>query len=187
MTLGSDPTADRARLGFSNKGGLVSCTMETMSGPRMLMCPPDYFGIEYEINPWMNVQFGSDAERSRRQWNALEEALEDLGVSVELIEPVAGLPDLVFTANVGSCLPESLYRFTVSVRRSAGGGAPILKPGRGAGVSRLCVCPRATISKGPATPCSAATRYSPATDSEATCAAINGSATGSDWRFCHSS
>ena len=32
------------------------------------MCPPDYFGIEYEINPWMNIQTGSDPELSRRQW-----------------------------------------------------------------------------------------------------------------------
>lgn len=22
--------------------------------PRILMCRPDYFGIEYEINPWMD-------------------------------------------------------------------------------------------------------------------------------------
>ena len=22
--------------------------------PHILMCPPDYYGIEYEINPWMS-------------------------------------------------------------------------------------------------------------------------------------
>ena len=38
------------------------------------MCPPDYFGIEYEINPWMNVRVGSDTERSRRQWNCAPRA-----------------------------------------------------------------------------------------------------------------
>ena len=37
---------------------------------RILMCPPDYFGIEYEINPWMNSQDGSDPEQSRRQWQS---------------------------------------------------------------------------------------------------------------------
>ena len=26
-----------------------------MRQPRILMCPPDYYGIEYEINPWMHV------------------------------------------------------------------------------------------------------------------------------------
>ncbi len=65
------------------------------------MCPPDYFGIEYEINPWMNVRVGSDAERSHRQWTALYQTLQQLGVAVDLIEPVPGLPDLVFTANAG--------------------------------------------------------------------------------------
>jgi N-dimethylarginine dimethylaminohydrolase len=65
------------------------------------MCPPDYFGIEYEINPWMNVHTASDAERALAQWNALRLALEALGASVELVAPVRGLPDLVFTANAG--------------------------------------------------------------------------------------
>ena len=75
--------------------------MDTASAPRILMCPPDYFGIEYEINPWMNVRVGSDPERARRQWNALHETLQELGVVVDLLEPVTGLPDLVFTANAG--------------------------------------------------------------------------------------
>ena len=75
--------------------------MDTVSAPRILICPPDHFAIEYEINPWMNVRVGSDAGRARQQWTALRNALEGLGVSVDLIEPVRGLPDLVFTANAG--------------------------------------------------------------------------------------
>ena len=27
--------------------------------PRILMCPPDHYGIEYEINPWMNRSLGA--------------------------------------------------------------------------------------------------------------------------------
>jgi N-dimethylarginine dimethylaminohydrolase len=75
--------------------------METLSAPAILMCPPDHFAIEYEINPWMNVRVGSDAGLARQQWTALYQALRGLGVSVDLIEPVRGLPDLVFTANAG--------------------------------------------------------------------------------------
>jgi N-dimethylarginine dimethylaminohydrolase len=75
--------------------------METVPSQRILMCPPDYFGIEYEINPWMSVRVGSDAERARQQWRALYDTLREMGVSVDLIEPVPGLPDLVFTANAG--------------------------------------------------------------------------------------
>ncbi|APW64032.1 dimethylarginine dimethylaminohydrolase family protein [Paludisphaera borealis] len=69
--------------------------------PRILMCPADYFGIEYEINPWMSVQKGTDPERSSAQWKALHQTLVDLGVEIDLMEPVKGLPDLVFTANAG--------------------------------------------------------------------------------------
>ena len=39
--------------------------METESAAKILMCPPDYFAIEYEINPWMNVRVGSEAALAR--------------------------------------------------------------------------------------------------------------------------
>ncbi len=88
-----------------------------MQAARILMCPPDYFGIEYEINPWMNVRVGSDAERSRAQWGALTSTLRELGATVELMEPAAGLPDLVFTANAGLVYRDlficSRFRFQV--------------------------------------------------------------------------
>lgn len=71
------------------------------SSPRILMCPPDYYGIEYEINPWMDRRQKSDPIKSRQQWQTLYDALLGLGVTVELIPPVRGLPDLVFTANAG--------------------------------------------------------------------------------------
>ncbi len=69
--------------------------------PRILMCPPDHYGIEYEINPWMDRRVGSDPQESSRQWQGLRDTLVDLGVTVELVDPEPGLPDLVFTANAG--------------------------------------------------------------------------------------
>jgi N-dimethylarginine dimethylaminohydrolase len=81
------------------------------------MCSPDYFGIEYEINPWMNVQVGSNAELARRQWQELYEALTELGAEIDLLSPVPGLPDLVFTANAGLVFRDlflpSRFRFGV--------------------------------------------------------------------------
>ena len=71
------------------------------STPTILMCPPDYYGIEYEINPWMSRSRASDSERSREQWGKLRELLVSLGADVRLMDPVSGLPDLVFTANAG--------------------------------------------------------------------------------------
>jgi N-dimethylarginine dimethylaminohydrolase len=83
------------------------------------MCPPDYYGIEYEINPWMNRQVGSEPAESRRQWTALGQTLRDLGVEIELLEPVAGLPDLVFTANAGLIFHDLFFssQFRYGVRQ----------------------------------------------------------------------
>ena len=86
---------------------------------RILMCPPDHYAIEYEINPWMSRQVGSDAAESVRQWIALRDVLADLGATIEVMEPVAGLPDLVFTANAG-LIYEDLFlssRFRHGVRQ----------------------------------------------------------------------
>ena len=69
--------------------------------PRILMCPPDHYGIEYEINPWMNLQVNADHALAVRQWHQLCEHLRGMGATIELLEPVKGLPDLVFTANAG--------------------------------------------------------------------------------------
>jgi len=69
---------------------------------RILVCPPDYFGIEYEINPWMRVSDATDSDTSKAQWHNLARVLEeDVGVKLERMTPIKGLPDLVFTANAG--------------------------------------------------------------------------------------
>src|ERR1700754_4925317 len=72
-----------------------------MRQPRILMCPPDHYGIEYEINPWMNRSRGSSPVRAQAQWHALEAQLRSLHVQLEFMTPQPGLPDLVFTANAG--------------------------------------------------------------------------------------
>ncbi|MEX0714966.1 MAG: arginine deiminase-related protein [Planctomycetaceae bacterium] len=69
--------------------------------PTILMCPPDFYAIEYEINPWMSRSRQSDPSGSRAQWRALFDLLESLGADILLMNPVQGLPDLVFTANAG--------------------------------------------------------------------------------------
>lgn len=69
--------------------------------PRILMCPPTFYGIEYEINPWMNRARQADHELATEQWQGLHDQLLAAGAAVELLEPVTGMPDLVFTANAG--------------------------------------------------------------------------------------
>jgi N-dimethylarginine dimethylaminohydrolase len=70
--------------------------------PPLLMCRPTHFGIEYEINPWMSLERQADRALALSQWETLYFFLvRDIGLTVELIEPVRGLPDMVFTANAG--------------------------------------------------------------------------------------
>ena len=70
-------------------------------GRRFLMCPPTHFGVLYEINPWMHTEVRVDADRAMEQWEGLVSALREAGAQVETMEPVEGLPDIVFTANAG--------------------------------------------------------------------------------------
>ena len=65
----------------------------------ILMCRPDHFGVEYEINPWMHVSVSVDHALAAAQWTALHDTYRGLGAAVDLAEPRAGLPDMVFTAN----------------------------------------------------------------------------------------
>ena len=86
--------------------------------PRILMCPPDHYGIEYEINPWMNRSLGAVRTLAFSQWKALHATLVSLGATVELLDPQPGLPDLVFTANAGLMFRELFLssRFKHEVR-----------------------------------------------------------------------
>ena len=65
------------------------------------MCPPEHFEVLYEINSWMHTEVQVDPERARAQWDSLVASLSASGAEIELLEPVVGLPDLVFTANAG--------------------------------------------------------------------------------------
>jgi N-dimethylarginine dimethylaminohydrolase len=64
-----------------------------------LMCPPEHFAVTYAINPWMEPGKPTDAANAMRQWTELRQVYLDLGHDVRIIEPVPGLPDMVFAAN----------------------------------------------------------------------------------------
>ena len=67
------------------------------------MCAPEHFAVTYAINPWMRPEDGpADAGLALRQWEELRRVYTELGHEVELIEPVPGLPDMVFAANGGT-------------------------------------------------------------------------------------
>src|SRR5262245_25539232 len=75
---------------------------------RFLMCRPEHFAVSYTSNPWMDPKrWARDAgahAAAEREWAALHRKLLMLGAAVELVPPVPGLPDLVFTANAAVVL-----------------------------------------------------------------------------------
>ena len=66
---------------------------------RVLLCPPQFFDVVDQKNPYMSGQSPVDHAKARRQWAALKSALERAGCAVEMIDPVSGLEDMVFAAN----------------------------------------------------------------------------------------
>jgi hypothetical protein len=48
-------------------------------GKSYLMCPPDYFGVFYEINPWMHRENRPDFELAIEQWHNLVANLRHAG------------------------------------------------------------------------------------------------------------
>lgn len=63
------------------------------------MCPPRYFDVVYRINPWMHPEQSSDPRRAMAQWESIRDAFLGAGHVVDLIDPIPGLPDMVFAAN----------------------------------------------------------------------------------------
>lgn len=78
--------------------------MTSYARRRYLMCRPTYFAVEYTINPWMDPATPVDVDRAIRQWETLRQIYLDLGHTVDEIEPLPGLPDMVFAANGATVL-----------------------------------------------------------------------------------
>ena len=87
-----------------------------------LMCRPTYFTVEYEINPWMHTAVPTDTARAVAQWEELYDTYVRLGHRIDLIEPVEGLPDMVYAANGGLVSDGVVYtaKFTYPQRMPEG-------------------------------------------------------------------
>jgi len=64
-----------------------------------LMCAPEFFAVEYAINPWMEPGTTVDVELAVKQWEKLRETLVGLGHVVHVLPAQPGLPDMVYAAN----------------------------------------------------------------------------------------
>ncbi len=88
----------------------------------VLMCRPDYYTVSYRINPWMHPEDPTDTGLAVRQWQVLFDTYKSLGFDVELIDPIDGLPDMVYSANGGFVLDNIAYgaSFTYPQRQPEG-------------------------------------------------------------------
>lgn len=85
----------------------------------VIMSPPDFFKIEYSINPWMDTSNIVHKEHAMREWNSLKDTYTSLGLEIKIIHPKQGFPDLVFTTDHGVFIGDTFYisRFRYSERQ----------------------------------------------------------------------
>jgi N-dimethylarginine dimethylaminohydrolase len=86
---------------------------------KILMCAPDYFGVDYVINPWMQGNKGRvNRALAAKQWAGLRDALAQ-HAELLFVTPKKGLPDEVFTANAGMVLGDAVIvsRFRAKERQ----------------------------------------------------------------------
>ena len=90
--------------------------------PTVLMCRPEHFTVSYRINPWMHPEEPTDTSLALKQWTVLYDTYVDLGFTVQLIDPIPGLPDMVYAANGGFVLDGIAYgaRFHYPERQPEG-------------------------------------------------------------------
>ncbi|MFD8691633.1 dimethylargininase [Streptomyces sp. NPDC059651] len=77
----------------------VSVHSRKVTRRHYLMCRPEHFDVSYVINPWMDPAKPVDSRMALLQWESLYSLYRSLGHRVDLVNPVPGLPDMVFSAN----------------------------------------------------------------------------------------
>ncbi len=60
-----------------------------------------HFRVDYQINPFMDLTQQPDPALTRRQWDALVDAIRAAGGQVEVVEQRADAPDMVYAMNLG--------------------------------------------------------------------------------------
>jgi N-dimethylarginine dimethylaminohydrolase len=87
----------------------IPTALRTPEPRHYLMCRPEHFTVSYSINPWMDPESPTDTSLAVAQWTALHDTFVALGHTVELIDQIPGLPDMVYTANGGFVIGNVAY------------------------------------------------------------------------------
>jgi N-dimethylarginine dimethylaminohydrolase len=87
----------------------VSAPARTATKRTILMCKPDFYTVSYRINPWMHPEDPTDTAKAVAQWQELYDVYQGHGFEIHLIDPIDGLPDMVYAANGGFVLDGVAY------------------------------------------------------------------------------
>jgi N-dimethylarginine dimethylaminohydrolase len=101
MTVLPDPGAAGTTTATTATPGSVPAPQRSARTRHYIMTTPSYFAVDYRINPWMDPTAPVDVVAAKAQWENLRDTYRRLGHTVDVVEPVAGLPDMVYIANAG--------------------------------------------------------------------------------------
>jgi N-dimethylarginine dimethylaminohydrolase len=100
MTIFADPPV-------STSASQATATDRRARTRHYVMTPPQFFAVDYAINPWMDTSTPVDTAVALAQWQHLRDTYLRLGHTVDLVDPVPGLPDMVYAANGGLILGDT--------------------------------------------------------------------------------
>jgi arginine dihydrolase len=95
MTIFADPAA------VAPVRHTINAPEPTTGVRHYVMTAPRFFAVDYAINPWMDTTTRVDPAVAIAQWENLRDTYCRLGHVVDLVDPVPGLPDMVYAANGG--------------------------------------------------------------------------------------
>jgi N-dimethylarginine dimethylaminohydrolase len=76
-----------------------SASLPHFNRPTYLMCPPEWYDVDYVINPWMAGNLHrSSRDKAFAQWKSLYQELQRFA-DVRLLHAREGSPDMVFVAH----------------------------------------------------------------------------------------
>ena len=86
----------------------------------LLLCAPDYYGIEYEINPWMSRARGAETDLAKAQWQGLHKMLSSLEARSSWCRHNRNCPTWYLLPTLGSPSARNLSRVISAIEERAG-------------------------------------------------------------------
>ena len=83
-----------------------------MGNTTVLMSSPEYFKVEYSINPWMVEGVSVNLELAKQQWENLKTTIEQAGASVEVVPPHEQYREFQLTLNLRE---EAMHLFWMNI------------------------------------------------------------------------